>query len=309
MRPRRVAGTDVLVLDVPGREGRVLIPCAEVVRRYYGPSTQMMRALCTGYHRSLHVYQRVDEEGQPHFLELYNLKESYVDEAGVSRVHLRAQVSNEDRQPVGRFRYSALARRRALFTARRLQMQWARSAPATFRALPPFEGTTQLEVHGTWLERGPYDADRDFLVFWITECTAAFPFERLGGHRDNPNRRDGERPGGGTTGGARRPGSPYPRLSRGEVAAPGRPAGSLLRGLVKAVEPGIRYRPLKPVVLVETPPPPPSDQDVSWPVPLPGEPGDVVSPDPPTAGESPRDRLSVVSGMARAAGRRSCCRT
>jgi hypothetical protein len=274
----------------------LVIPCAEIARFYYANSSNFANALFSGLKHSEH-----DSTGSPrHLDEIYNLAESQVTE-GVHHIQLRMRFEKEDALIAARLRYDDNARRRALAIGARLDRAEFENWVPLVEAEIPFEGTTDLGVHGTWMETevGGVTA-RIFYVFWMEKCTGPWPFSKVICSRDSPDTRPtdgGEDDGEGSSEVSRRPGVPKPQRFEGEIIIPEPP--SMLTGLrkVKLDPPRFEPPPLGKVP-VEYPSVSPTGRPSGWAPAGPEPPTEGVSPQPGTYGEAKQARLSIIRNIA-----------
>lgn len=164
-----------LVVDTGTPKVRLLIPCAEVIRFYYANSRDLSLAVFRGY--------GVEESpgSAPHLHSLYDPDPAFtnITRSGEARLRLRRGVIKHDAPIVARLCFSTLARTRALNVFAQLQKHNS-DGESRLLAFPPFDGKTELKVHGLWIE--PEFEQRDaryFLVLRIASCSGAFPFSSL----------------------------------------------------------------------------------------------------------------------------------
>lgn len=142
---------------------RIIIPCFELIRFYFGSSSSLLNRLFTTTLRNYKLWK-----GEPIFDE-FNSHLSIRLEDGISR------WSAED---IGR-----IYRDKQAFIAARMIMDTCRAASvASEQIYPytgfPFQGETTLVASGKWLSFG--DAvEATFLVYRLESCSHPFPFECL----------------------------------------------------------------------------------------------------------------------------------
>lgn len=175
-------GANCLSVPIPGRNQRLLIPCAELARFYYSPSTEFAQAVFNGFPRS----------GSPNpgplghcprpLSEFYDDGRSHI-RNGWAVLYLQNATDAVIGPQLARFCFSDYARWAAL----QIHQSIIKTAHGPGQkgvplVQPPFDTETDLTVHGIWL--GSQDGAgraRYFLVLWIERCTARFPFERYFG--------------------------------------------------------------------------------------------------------------------------------
>ena len=155
-----------------------MVPTAEIIRFYYGPSTRLAQALFWGeYHN------------------MFNADRSGVFEQGAVRVHLRRWLEDEDAWTLARYIYSPLMQREVSELYRNLQVYQINSASLipqpdqVLRCGFPFAGPTTLQ--GVFLRLpGPMPEGLPrWLVLRIERCSAPFPFDQVIVDRDNSSAR------------------------------------------------------------------------------------------------------------------------
>jgi hypothetical protein len=169
-----VRRTLLVTVEQEGDPYAVMVPTAEIIRFYYGPSTRLAQALFWGeYHGT------------------FNADRSGVVEEGVVKVHLRRWLEDEDAWTVARYMCSSLMQREASVLYKSLQIYQLNSTsliPEPDQALRcgfPFAGPTT--VQGVFLRLpGPSpDSPPRWLVLRMERCSAPFPFEQVIVDRDN----------------------------------------------------------------------------------------------------------------------------
>ena len=141
---------------------RLLIPCMELIRFYFGSSSIFLQRLFT----------------EP--LGRNTLWTSKTFDPYVQHLHLvlADRISGVSASDIGRIAQSQFAWRSAAgiySSCMRASMQEQPIYPCTGF---PFEGYTDLEVSGIWLPFGEQE-NQTFLVYQIHSCTHPFPFKKL----------------------------------------------------------------------------------------------------------------------------------
>ena len=151
----------------------VMVPTAEIIRFYYGPSTRLAQALFWGEYDGM-----------------FNADRSGVFQEGVVKVHLRRWLEDEDAWTLARYICSPHMQREASRLYKSLQIYQLNSTsliPEPDQALRcgfPFAGSTT--VQGVFLRMpGPTPDNPRWLVLRIERCSAPFPFDRVIVDRDN----------------------------------------------------------------------------------------------------------------------------
>lgn len=141
---------------------RLLMPCVELIRFYFGSSSNLLQRLFTAPLRSekLWTSKRFNPENRHLHIVLAN------------------GLSGASAADIGRVAESGLAWRAAAGVYASCQKATAQRHPAYPYTGFPFEGTTDLEASGAWLPFGD-QADATFLVYRLRSCTFPFPFHSL----------------------------------------------------------------------------------------------------------------------------------
>ncbi len=141
---------------------RLLVPCVELIRFYFGSSSNLLQRLFTAPLRSekLWASKRFNPENRHLHIVLAN------------------GLSGASAADIGRVAESGLAWRAAAGVYASCQKATAQRHPAYPYTGFPFEGTTDLEASGTWLPFGD-QADATFLVYRLRSCSFPFPFHSL----------------------------------------------------------------------------------------------------------------------------------
>jgi hypothetical protein len=145
-----------------------MVPTAEIIRFYYGPSTRLAQALFWG-----------------EYYNMFNADRSGVFAEGVVRVHLRRWLEDEDAWTSARYICSPLMQAEASEIYRNLQVCQINSASLipqpdqVLRCGFPFAGPTTLQ--GVFLRLpGPMpEGPPRWLALRIERCSAPFPFDQV----------------------------------------------------------------------------------------------------------------------------------
>src|ERR1700746_4020714 len=169
-----VCRTLLVAVEQDGDPYAVMVPTAEIIRFYYGPSTRLAQALFWGeYHN------------------MFNADRSGVFKEGVVRVHLRRWLEDEDAWTLARYICSPLMQSEVSELYRNLQVYQINSPnlipqpDQVLRCGFPFAGPTTLQ--GVFLRLpGPMpEGPPRWLVLRIERCSAPFPFDQVIVDRDN----------------------------------------------------------------------------------------------------------------------------
>ncbi|EPX94363.1 hypothetical protein ACTHR6_26815 [Ralstonia holmesii] len=147
-------------------DGKLLVvPCMELIRFYFGSSSELLNRL---FHPQLdrgHLYT-----GTP-----------AIDRHNRMTLQLADRIPRASAEDVARIAGSRLAWR----AAKMIGASCVRAAQARQEVYPqtlfPFEGTTTLRAAGKWLSRGN-DPKGTFLVYQLLSCSHPFPFKSLRFH-------------------------------------------------------------------------------------------------------------------------------
>ena len=141
---------------------RLIVPCMELIRFYFGSSGNLLKRLFTNplNANSLWVHRE------------FNRKNRHL------HLVLAERLSGVSASDIGRIAASKLAWRSAAGI-------YSSSQKASIQGLPvypytgfPFEGHTDLIVHGKWLPFGENE-EKTFLAYRIRSCSHPFPFRSL----------------------------------------------------------------------------------------------------------------------------------
>ncbi|NJD33672.1 MAG: hypothetical protein FIA96_02325 [Betaproteobacteria bacterium] len=141
---------------------RLIIPCLELIRFYFGSSSRLLRTLFRGP------------------LEEDSLWESatYDDQTGHLHLKLASGLRGVSAPDVGRMALNRLA----FAAAAKIHASCVKHSSQQVTVFPytgfPFLGETTLEATGLWLPFGE-TPDQTFLVFQLLSCSYPFPFRSL----------------------------------------------------------------------------------------------------------------------------------
>lgn len=166
----RVGLSRVLLLRATGAARVLVIPCAEIFRFYYAPTTKLANSLLDGtwITRKRRVVGRKSTMN-------YETGEAYLE---VGKYH-----DYVERIEIARMFFGSVGRRESenIIPQAILHGTDDHQFPLVIR--PPFEGDTTLTVRGLRYTVGGVPA---FLVFSIESCTHPMPWKKLWFNRNNP---------------------------------------------------------------------------------------------------------------------------
>lgn len=141
---------------------RLLVPCVELIRFYFGSSSNLLQRLFTEPLRAetLWTSKRVNPATRHLHLVLAN------------------RLSGASAADIGRIAESGLAWRAAAGIFASCQKATVQRHPAYPYTGFPFEGTTDLAASGVWLPFGDRE-EATFLVYRLRSCSFPFPFHSL----------------------------------------------------------------------------------------------------------------------------------
>lgn len=161
-----------------GSGGRLLVPCVEIIRFYFGSSSNFLQRLFTAplTTNALWTSKRFNPANKHLHLVLAN------------------RLSGVSAADIGRIAENKCAWRSAAGIFASCQKASAQRHPAYPYTGFPFEGTTNLEASGIWLPFGERE-NATFLAYRLRSCSHPFPFTSLSYEAADRNIRHG------TTGG------------------------------------------------------------------------------------------------------------
>ena len=145
---------------VDGR--RLIVPCVELIRFYFGSSSSLLRQIFSTQLRRQSLYS----------------EDRYDHKSGLLTFKLGYGISGRSASDIGRLRMDQVAWRAAAMVSASMLKAKSTGEPAFIQSFFPFEGTTFLDVSGKWLSHQG-EANQTFLVYGINSCTHAFPFKLL----------------------------------------------------------------------------------------------------------------------------------
>lgn len=150
-----------LAVSLPGNK-RLVIPCMELARFYFGSSTSLLAKLFT----------------PP--LERSSLYSNPVYEPSEQRltIDLADGMSGRSAADIGRLHQDPVAWRAAVRIGTSMLQKSTTKQPCHIQTMFPFEGATTLKVSGKWLSLGGQPR-RTFIVHSIRLCSHPFPFKEL----------------------------------------------------------------------------------------------------------------------------------
>ncbi len=141
---------------------RLIVPCVELIRFYFGSSSSLLRQIFSTQLRRENLYS---EDRYDHKSGLLSFKLSY-------------GMSGRSASDIGRLRLDPVAWRAAAMVSVSMLKAKSTGDPAFIQSFFPFEGNTFLDVSGKWLSYQG-EPNQTFLVYGINSCTHSFPFKSL----------------------------------------------------------------------------------------------------------------------------------
>ena len=150
-----------LMVNLPdGR--RLIIPCVELIRFYFGSSSTLLRQIFSTQLQRQNLFS----------------EDHYDHRSGLLTFKLGHGMSGRSASDIGRIRMDPVAWRAAAMVSMSMLKACSTGEPAFVQSFFPFEGTTFLDVSGKWLSHQG-EAAQTFLVYGINSCSHAFPFKSL----------------------------------------------------------------------------------------------------------------------------------
>lgn len=141
---------------------RLIVPCVELIRFYFGSSSSLLRQIFSTQLRRENLYS----------------KDRYDHKSGLLSFKLGYGMSGRSASDIGRLRLDPVAWRAAAIVSVSMLKAKSTGEPAFVQSFFPFEGNTFLDVSGMWLSfQG--EPNQTFLVYGINSCTHSFPFKSL----------------------------------------------------------------------------------------------------------------------------------
>lgn len=150
-----------LMVDLP-QDRRLVIPCVELIRFYFGSSSGLISKLFAPPLLRESLYKEADWDASIRHLNLV----------------LADKISGASAADIGRLHSEPAAWRAAAHIGASLLKATANGQPAFPQALFPFEGLTNLTCAGKWLSGGEMP-DKTFLAYQLRSCSHPFPFKSL----------------------------------------------------------------------------------------------------------------------------------
>lgn len=141
---------------------RLLVPCVELIRFYFGSSGNLIQRLFSAPLKSDRLWKRKKFNPVTRHLHL----------------ELADYMSSASSKDIGRIAESGLAWRAAAGIHASCQKATANGRPAYPCTGFPFEGVTDLTASGIWLPFGDREKST-FLAFQLRSCAHPFPFQSL----------------------------------------------------------------------------------------------------------------------------------
>lgn len=141
---------------------RLIIPCVELIRFYFGSSGSLLRHIFSTQLRRENLYK----------------DDTYDHKSGLLTFKLGYGISGRSASDIGRLRQDSVAWRAAAMVSASMLRAKSTGEPTFIQSFFPFEGTTFLDVSGKWLSHQG-EAFQTFLVYGINSCSHAFPFKSL----------------------------------------------------------------------------------------------------------------------------------
>ena len=141
---------------------RLIVPCVELIRFYFGSSSSLLRQIFSTQLRRENLYS----------------EDRYDHKSGLLSFKLGYGMSGRSASDIGRLRLDPVAWRAAAMVSVSMLKAKSTGEPAFIQSFFPFEGNTFLDVSGKWLSfQG--QPNQTFLVYGINSCTHSFPFKSL----------------------------------------------------------------------------------------------------------------------------------
>lgn len=160
-----------LAVEYDGNKYGIIIPLAEIARFYYCASTDLAQSAFLGEYRATHLNHVV------------NFEKCGFDEAkNRAIIHLRQRYQDNDAWTIARILNSDIALKGVRKIHNSLVARSINSEPAFFNCDIPFQGTTNWQARGVYID--DFDSPR-YIVFQLLKCSHPFPFAELQVDRDN----------------------------------------------------------------------------------------------------------------------------
>lgn len=143
-------------------ERRIIIPCVELARFYFGSSSSLLTKLFLPPLRRESLFSSASLDARSRRL----------------RIDLAEKMSGASAADIGRISMDPLAARAARIIGDSCLRASVAGQPAYPQARFPFEGKTKLIASGRWLSHGDRHS-ATFLVYNLRSCSHPFPFRSL----------------------------------------------------------------------------------------------------------------------------------
>jgi hypothetical protein len=150
------------VLVSTRRGGRLIIPCVELIRFYFGASGECLNRLFLPGITPAQFY----------------LAKTMDAVRGRLNLQLSPGISGASAPDIARLALDPAAWNAAALVGNSCQLASVEGKPIYPKALFPFIGRTTLTASGKWIDRGD-GRPKDFVVFSLRACTHSFPFQSL----------------------------------------------------------------------------------------------------------------------------------
>jgi len=162
VHPYHMKFTQSYCAHVEAEDCKIVIPCAELLRFYFGSSSTLVSRLFDAPFRDENFWIGKQES----------------DAAGLAKLQLAPGISGRSATDVGRIAFSTMGRAAAELVGNSCVVATVQGEAAYVKAVFPFNGRTDLSASGIWIpmmgkERGT------FLVFRLRSCSHPFPFSEL----------------------------------------------------------------------------------------------------------------------------------
>lgn len=141
---------------------RLIVPCMEIIRFYFGTSSTVLHKLFTGLLRE----------------EMLWSEKSFDPATGHLHIKLASSISGASASDIGRIALSKEAWRSAAGIYASCVAATSQKRTAYPHTGFPFTGRTTLQVSGSWLSFA-WEPDSTFVVYRLHSCSHLFPFETL----------------------------------------------------------------------------------------------------------------------------------
>jgi hypothetical protein len=141
---------------------RLIVPCMEIIRFYFGTSSTVLHKLFTGLLRE----------------EMLWSEKSFDPANGHLHIKLASRISGVSASDIGRIALSKEAWRSAAGIYASCVAATSQKRAAYPHTVFPFTGRTTLQVSGSWLSFA-CEPDSTFVVYRLHSCSHRFPFETL----------------------------------------------------------------------------------------------------------------------------------